>query len=283
MSLTRRAEFDDYYIPKYLTSLPLQLQQLPLVQISHNLPHRILNAHLMTFNMNLRRFRRFIRRTHARKLLDLPRPSPFVQPLRIPLLRHTNRHIDKHLHKRQRRIAIIRPDLHARLRRMQIPRNLAIGPVRRDKARDGDHTAVGEELGNLGYPPDVLVAVRFGEPEVFVQPEADVVAVETVGGDAEVQKVLFESDRDGRFAGGGKPGKPQCEAALLAESEPFGPRQERGVVCDVAVRNRCQSMEITWGWDTHVAMMGDGDLGLTILRNVAGSLEVEALESPGAW
>lgn len=39
----------------------------------------------------------------------------------------------------------------------------------------------------LGDAPDVLVSVLLAEPEVLVQSEAYIVAIETVGGEAEVQ------------------------------------------------------------------------------------------------
>ena len=66
---------------------------------------------------------------------------------------------------------------------MQLPRQVAVGAVRADEARNGDGAAVGEELGDLGDAPDVFFAVLGAEAEVFVQAEADVVAVQAVGGE----------------------------------------------------------------------------------------------------
>ncbi|KAH9827097.1 V-type proton ATPase subunit C [Teratosphaeria destructans] len=69
----------------------------------------------------------------------------------------------------------------------------------------------------LRYAPDVLLAVFGREAQVFVQAEAHVVAVETVGGQAEVEEVLLEGGRDGRLAGGRQAGEPDGGALLLAE------------------------------------------------------------------
>jgi hypothetical protein len=46
---------------------------------------------------------------------------------------------------------------------VQLARSLAVSLVRRDKRRDGDVGAVGEELGYFRNAPDVLVAVLFAE------------------------------------------------------------------------------------------------------------------------
>jgi hypothetical protein len=68
----------------------------------------------------------------------------------------------------------------------------------------------------LRYPPDVLIAVFLCEAQVLVQSKANIVAVETVGREAEVQKVLLKSSRDGRLSGCGEAGEPDGEALLLA-------------------------------------------------------------------
>jgi len=116
---------------------------------------------------------------------------------------------------------------------MHLARQPPIGPVRRDEAGDGDAGAVGEELRDFGDAPDVFRAVGGGEAEVAVQAEADVVAVEAVGGEGVVEEVLFEGGGDGGFAGGGEAGQPDCEAGLVAERGAFGVR-EGGVPCYVA-------------------------------------------------
>lgn len=53
---------------------------------------------------------------------------------------------------------------------------------------------------HLCYPPNVLIPILLGEPEVFVESEAHIVAVETVRREAKMQKVLLEGGRNGRFS-----------------------------------------------------------------------------------
>lgn len=118
---------------------------------------------------------------------------------------------------------------------MQIARNFTVRKVGRDERGDGNGGAVGEELGDLRDPTDVLVAVLLGEAEVLVESEADVVTVETVGVDAPVsEELVFKLDGNGRFARGGETGEPNCEAALVAEFAAFAARQGAGVECDVS-------------------------------------------------
>lgn len=52
---------------------------------------------------------------------------------------------------------------------------------------------------HLADPADVFVSRLFVEPEVLVQSEADVVAVETVAKLLQVEEMLFEGDGDGRL------------------------------------------------------------------------------------
>tara|TARA_R110002003_G_scaffold198_25_gene15618 strand:- start:26891 stop:27175 length:285 start_codon:yes stop_codon:yes gene_type:complete len=85
----------------------------------------------------------------------------------------------------------------------------------------------------LCYPPDVLVPVLLAETKVFVEPEAHVVAIETVRGVSEMQEMLLEGCCDGRFAGCGKAGEPDGEALLFAEFVALS-AGERRVPCNVA-------------------------------------------------
>lgn len=93
---------------------------------------------------------------------------------------------------------------------------------------------LGAFLSYLAYPADVLVAVLLGEAKVLVQAEAHVVAVEAVGGVAEVEQVLLEGGGDGGLAGGGEAGEPEGEALLLAVLATLL-ASEAGVPGDVAV------------------------------------------------
>ena len=121
---------------------------------------------------------------------------------------------------------------------MQLPCQVAISSVRGNETRDGDGAAVSEQFGDFTDATDVFGAVGGGEAEVFVQAEADVIAVEAVGGEVVrcAEEGLFERDGDGGFAGGGEAGEPDCEALLLAEGCADGGGEGGGVVCYVAGR-----------------------------------------------
>ena len=73
----------------------------------------------------------------------------------------------------------------------------------------------------LSDPSDVLHAVLRREAQVFVQPESHIVAVQSVGLQAEVEKMLLECCCNGRFARGGQAGEPYGAASLLAEVAAF--------------------------------------------------------------
>ena len=78
---------------------------------------------------------------------------------------------------------------------------MTVRDIGRDERGDGDGGAVGEELGDLSNPTDVLVAVLLAEAEVLAESEADVITVETVGVDSPVSEELaLELDGNGRFA-----------------------------------------------------------------------------------
>ena len=93
---------------------------------------------------------------------------------------------------------------------------------------------MGPRWTHLRNAPDVLVPVLLAEAEVLVQPKANIVAIETVGGEAQVQQVLLERSRDGRLSGRGKACEPDGEAGLLAECVALSARKGR-VPGDVAV------------------------------------------------
>jgi hypothetical protein len=149
---------------------------------------------------------------------------------------------------------------------MQLASNIPVLSIRRDKRRDGHRVAIGEQLGNLGDPADILVTVGFGETQVLVQAEADVVAIEAVGGDAALgEQVVLELDGDGGFARGREAGEPDCEAALAAQTGAFGAGEGCGVVGYVAGLRAVRWDCFRSSWTsflgqkepgTYVAMMG---------------------------
>jgi hypothetical protein len=81
---------------------------------------------------------------------------------------------------------------------------------------------------------NVLDTVLVGEAEVLVEAEADVVAVEAVGVDAEVEEVLLESSGYSRLAGRRKTGKPDCQTTLAIEMGALAAGEGR-VPGDVAI------------------------------------------------
>ena len=86
----------------------------------------------------------------------------------------------------------------------------------------------------LSDTPDVLVPVLLTEAKILVQAEAHIVAIETVGSEAQVQQVLLERGCDGRLARRRQAGEPDGEARLLAECVALSAREGR-VPGDVAV------------------------------------------------
>ncbi len=105
------------------------------------------------------------------------------------------------------------------------------------KRRNSNRTAISEEFGHFGDAADVFFAVFGTEAQIFVEAEADIVAVEAVGGEVVgvAKKGLLEGYGDGGFAGGRKAGEPDCEALLAAEGGADGRSDVRGVEGYVAV------------------------------------------------
>ena len=176
-------------------------------------------------NLGVRRL--LIRGRNTRKLLDLTSSSLLVEALGIALLSHLEGNVDKHLNEGDGLVAA------ALGLGVQCASRVAVGAVGRDEGGDGDGGGVGEELGDLGDAADVFVAVLFGEAQVLVEAEADVVAVEAVGGQTQMQEVLLKRSGYGGFARGGEAGEPEGEAALGAEGAALG-AGEGGVPGNVA-------------------------------------------------
>ena len=137
-----------------------------------------------------------IRGTDAGKFRNLALAGLLVQTLGVTLLSDLNRDIDPDLNERNARLATRTFSL------VQRAGEVTVRTVRRDEASDGNGAGVGKQFGHLGDAADVFLAVLRGEAEIFVEAEADVVAVETVGALAVgfADQGLFESDGDGRFA-----------------------------------------------------------------------------------
>src|SRR5690606_18523128 len=99
---------------------------------------------------------------------------------------------------------------------------VAVGPVGADKAGQGDHPGIHEELGDLADATDVLVAILGGKAQVLVDAEADVVAVEAVGDLAHLVQGAFQGHRDGALAAAGETGKPEGRGFLVEQAVAVG-------------------------------------------------------------
>jgi hypothetical protein len=88
-------------------------------------------------------------------------------------------------------------------------------------------------LSYLSNTPDVLLPILGREAKVLVQAESDVVAIESVGLETEVEKVLLERNGDGGLARGRETSKPDGGTLLLAEIGALSAGQTR-VPCNVA-------------------------------------------------
>jgi len=62
----------------------------------------------------------------------------------------------------------------------------------RNEGAEGDDSGVGEKSSHFRHAADVLLSVLGGEAQVLVQPVADVVAVQTVGGDTSIIKITIK-------------------------------------------------------------------------------------------
>lgn len=121
---------------------------------------------------------------------------------------------------------------------MQVPRQFPILPIRGNEGGYGDGAGIGEEGCDFGDAADIFFPVGGGEAEVFVEAEADVVAVEAVGGEGvrRGEEGGFEGGGDGGLARGGESGEPDCEAFLGAEEGASGVG-EGGVVVGYVCRH----------------------------------------------
>lgn len=74
-------------------------------------------------------------------------------------------------------------------------------------------------------PPNILPAILLAKPQIPIQTETHIIAVEAVSGKPQVQQVLLEGDGDGRFAAGGEAREPEREARLVTQGAAFGVRE----------------------------------------------------------
>ena len=82
---------------------------------------------------------------------------------------------------------------------------------------------------HLSNPSDILVPIFLAKPKILVQPKANVIAIEAVGGEPPAQKLLLERIGDGGFTGGGEASEPERETLLIAEGRPLFVGYGRGM------------------------------------------------------
>ena len=127
-----------------------------------------------------------------------------VQPLRVAPLALLDRRRHPHLDERQLRGSV------------DVAGVLATGSVGTDHRHERDDAGVGEQLGHVRDPADVLGPIVGREPEIGVQSVADVVAVEQVGRPAGRDERRLDGRRDGRLAGTREAGEPHRRAPARA-------------------------------------------------------------------
>ena len=86
----------------------------------------------------------------------------------------------------------------------------------------------------LSNPANVLFSILGRETEVLVQAESHIVAVESVGLETKVEKMLLEGNGDRGLARSRETGEPDGATLLLAKVAAFG-ASEACVPGDVAV------------------------------------------------
>ena len=99
--------------------------------------------------------------------------------------------------------------------------HLPVGCEGRDEGAEHDEAGFRHQLRDLADAADIFDAVGEGKAEIFVQPVADVVAVEQNRVHAAGIELLFDEIGDRRFAGAGEAGEPEDRGALMLQSRPL--------------------------------------------------------------
>jgi len=149
--------------------------------------------------------RRFVRVVDAGEILEFASAGLLVEPLGVPLFAHLDGRVHEHFHEEKPGFVV------------DLPRDVAVLPVRGYEARHGDEAGVGEELRHFAYTADVFLAVFGGKAQVVVEPVADVVAVKDVGEPVSLDQGVLEGESESAFTGGTEAGEPDGAAALLEE------------------------------------------------------------------
>lgn len=181
-----------------------------LIEPLDDLGDTLLDRVLVSLDSDFGLLRLLVRCRNASEILDLTSAGLLVKALGVALLGDFEGHIDVDLNEGNGLVATLSSLL------VQLTGDLAIRSVGGDEGGDSDGGRIGKELSNLGDTANVLVSVGLGKTKVLVEAEADVVAIETVGGDAQVEEVLLKSSGDGGLARGRETRQPDGETALTA-------------------------------------------------------------------
>ena len=178
------------------------------VQTLHHIIHGFHDGHLAGIHDDFRIFGLLVGGGDAGKVGDLPGTGFFIEALGIAIFAD----LQVALYEDFDEVAVVE----------QGPDPLAILLVGGDEGGDDDGAGVGEQLGHLAHPADVLLPVSGGEAEVTIQAVADVVAIQGVGVVAQVEEFLFQVYRQGRFPGAGEAGEPDNRAPVAVAAFPHG-------------------------------------------------------------
>ena len=118
------------------------LQQTLLEQVFGDDLDGLLDAGLLTVDVDLRVLRSLVGRTDASELLDLTSASLLVQTLGVALLGLLDGDVNEDLDEGKRSLVVLGVGV-------EVAGNLTVGLVGGDEGGECDGGAVGEELGNL--------------------------------------------------------------------------------------------------------------------------------------
>ena len=163
---------------------------------------------LVGLDMDLRRFRGFVRRRDAGELGDLATARLGVESLDVAGFADGERGVDE--------------DLDERMVREGGAGLGAVGGQRSDQGDERDVTRTGEEAGNGGGTTDAFGAVGGGEAEVAVERDAEVVAIDADDVTAGVEESALNGFGDGRLARAGEAREPDNRRRVAGAGATFG-------------------------------------------------------------
>lgn len=192
-----------------------------LVEVGNNVDDAFLDTLLVGLDSDLGGFGGLVRGADTGEVRNLTGTGLLVETLGVTLLGDLDGDVDEDLDEGDGFL------ITAGRGGVDVTGDLAVSLEGGDEGSEGDGRRVGKELGNFADAADVLNAVLVAEAQVLVQAETDIVAIETVGSQAQVQEVLLQGGSNGRLARSGQTSEPEGEALLLAELGAILARQRR--------------------------------------------------------